>query len=112
MTIRVLIADDQAMIRDGLAALLASAPDIDVVGQAGDGREAVDLTRTLDPDVVVMDIRMPGMDGLAATAEILGGQPADAPGGCSRTRQPPTCSPRYGWWPPAMPCSRPRSPGG
>jgi DNA-binding NarL/FixJ family response regulator len=81
MTIRVLIADDQAMIRDGLAALLASAPDIDVVGQAGDGREAVDLTRTLDPDVVVMDIRMPGMDGLAATAEILGGQPVDAPRG-------------------------------
>jgi DNA-binding NarL/FixJ family response regulator len=81
MTIRVLIADDQAMIRDGLAALLSSAPDIEVVGQAGDGREAVELARGLDPDVVVMDIRMPVLDGLAATAQILGGQPAEAGGG-------------------------------
>jgi DNA-binding NarL/FixJ family response regulator len=72
VTIRVLIADDQVMIRDGLASLLSSAPDIDVVGQAGNGREAVDLTGRLHPDVVVMDIRMPVMDGLAATAEIVG----------------------------------------
>ena len=71
MTIRVLIADDQVMIRDGLATLLASAPDIDVIGQAGNGREAVDLTRSLHPDVVVMDVRMPELDGLAATAEIV-----------------------------------------
>ena len=72
MTIRVLIADDQAMIRDGLVSLLSAASDIEVVGQAGNGREAVELTRELGPDVVVMDIRMPVMDGLAATAEITG----------------------------------------
>jgi DNA-binding NarL/FixJ family response regulator len=74
MTIRVLIADDQVMIRDGLATLLSAAPDIEVVGQAGDGVEAIELTRRLDPDVVVMDVRMPVMDGLAATAEIVGGR--------------------------------------
>ncbi|WP_030173865.1 response regulator [Spirillospora albida] len=83
MTIRVLIADDQVMIRDGLAALLSSDPGIEVIGQAGNGREAVDMARALDPDVVVMDIRMPEMDGLAATAELAGpppahGEPADA----------------------------------
>ncbi|MWA06586.1 response regulator [Actinomadura sp. LD22] len=84
MTIRVLIADDQVMIRDGLAALLSSDPEIEVIGQAGNGREAVRMARELDPDVVVMDIRMPEMDGLAATAELIGapagqdaGDPAD-----------------------------------
>ncbi|MBW8486506.1 response regulator transcription factor [Actinomadura sp. PM05-2] len=76
MTIRVLIADDQVMIRDGLAALLSSDPRIEVIGQAGDGREAVDLARELDPDVIVMDIRMPELDGLAATAELLGDRAA------------------------------------
>jgi DNA-binding NarL/FixJ family response regulator len=81
MTIRVLIADDQVMIRDGLAALLTSASDIDVVGQAGDGQEAVAMARELRPDVIVMDIRMPTMDGLAATEKIVGGAAADgAPG--------------------------------
>ncbi len=82
MTIRVLIADDQEMIRDGLVSLLSAAPDIEVVGQAGNGREAVTLTRDLGPDVVVMDIRMPVLDGLAATAEIMGGRAGDpdAPG--------------------------------
>jgi DNA-binding NarL/FixJ family response regulator len=77
MTIRVLIADDQVMIRDGLATLLASAPDIEVIGQAGDGHEAVVMARDLKPDVIVMDIRMPAMDGLAATEKIVGGDPAD-----------------------------------
>ena len=72
MTIRVLIADDQVMIRDGLAALLSSDPGIEVIGQAGNGREAVEMARRLDPDVIVMDIRMPEMDGLAATAELIG----------------------------------------
>jgi DNA-binding NarL/FixJ family response regulator len=88
VTIRVLIADDQVMIRDGLAALLSSDPEIEVVGQAGNGREAVDLARELEPDVVVMDIRMPEMDGLAATAELVGdagaGPAADAPQGGPR----------------------------
>jgi DNA-binding NarL/FixJ family response regulator len=70
MTIRVLVADDQEMIRDGLVSLLSATTDIEVVGQAGDGREAVALTGELVPDVVVMDIRMPIMDGLAATAAI------------------------------------------
>jgi len=70
MTIRVLVADDQEMIRDGLVSLLSAAPDIEVVGQAGNGQEAVALTGELVPDVVVMDIRMPVMDGLVATAAI------------------------------------------
>jgi len=74
VTIRVLIADDQVMIRDGLAALLSSDPEIEVIGQAGNGREAVEMARKLDPDVIVMDIRMPEMDGLAATAELVGDQ--------------------------------------
>src|ERR671915_605782 len=77
MTIRVLIADDQVMIRDGLAALLTSASDIEVVGQAVDGQEAVAMARELRPDVIVMDIRMPTMDGLAATEKIVGGAAAD-----------------------------------
>lgn len=77
VAIRVLIADDQVMIRDGLAALLSSDPQIEVVGQAGNGREAVRMARELDPDVIIMDIRMPEMDGLAATAEIVGEIPAD-----------------------------------
>ncbi|ROO86869.1 LuxR family two component transcriptional regulator [Actinocorallia herbida] len=68
--IRVVIADDQVMIRDGLATLLDSDPGIAVVAQAGDGQEAVELASELAPDVVVMDIRMPRMDGLAATAQI------------------------------------------
>jgi DNA-binding NarL/FixJ family response regulator len=78
VTIRVLIADDQVMIRDGLAALLSSDPGIEVIGQAGNGREAVEMARRLDPDVVVMDIRMPEMDGLAATAELAGAPDPDA----------------------------------
>ncbi|XRQ15926.1 response regulator [Actinomadura welshii] len=77
MTIRVLIADDQVMIRDGLAALLSSDPGIEVIGQAGNGREAVEMAGRLDPDVVVMDIRMPEMDGLAATAELIGAPDPD-----------------------------------
>jgi DNA-binding NarL/FixJ family response regulator len=68
--IRVLLADDQGLVRAGFRALLDAEPGIDVAGEARDGREAVELTRTLRPDVVLMDIRMPELDGLAATREI------------------------------------------
>ena len=68
--IRVLIADDQALVRAGFRALLAAQEGIEVVGEAADGRQAVELARALKPDVVLMDIRMPVLDGLAATREI------------------------------------------
>ncbi|MGH9123240.1 MAG: response regulator [Acidimicrobiales bacterium] len=69
--IRVLLADDQALVRAGFAALLGDEDDIEVVGQAADGAEAVAVTRRLRPDVVLMDIRMPGTDGLEATRAIV-----------------------------------------
>ncbi|WP_067549138.1 response regulator [Nocardia crassostreae] len=68
--IRVLLADDQALVRGAFALLIASAPDMRVVGEAATGREAVALARTERADVVVMDIRMPDLDGIAATADI------------------------------------------
>ncbi|MEU3727428.1 response regulator transcription factor [Streptomyces sp. NPDC031705] len=71
MTIRVLIVDDQAMVRAGFAALLSAQPDIDVVGEAPDGREGVRVSRTVHPDVVLMDVRMPELDGLSAARELL-----------------------------------------
>jgi DNA-binding NarL/FixJ family response regulator len=67
---RVIVVDDQAMIRHGISLMLSTAPDIEVVGEAGDGREAVATEAALRPDVVLMDIRMPGMDGIAATRAI------------------------------------------
>jgi DNA-binding NarL/FixJ family response regulator len=70
--IRVLLADDQALVRAGFRALLDAQDDIEVVGEAGDGDEAVALARRFGPDVVLMDIRMPGTDGLAATRAIVG----------------------------------------
>src|SRR5205809_7563084 len=72
MTIRVLVADDQDLIRTGLAMILDAQADIEVVGQAADGHEAVALARRLRPDVCLFDIRMPGMDGIAATRELAG----------------------------------------
>lgn len=68
--IRVVLADDEAMIRSGIAAILGSDPAVEVVGQAGDGRAAVDAVARHQPDIVVLDIQMPVMDGLAAAAEI------------------------------------------
>lgn len=69
--IRVLIADDQALVRGGLQMILSSQPDIDVVATAANGREAVTLTKKTAPDIVLMDVRMPVMDGLEATRRIL-----------------------------------------
>ncbi len=71
MSIRVLIVDDQTMFREGLRTILETEADLDVVGLAADGLDGVDQAKALRPDVVLMDIRMPVMDGLTATAEIL-----------------------------------------
>ena len=126
--IRVLIADDQTIVRAGFAALLAAQPDIDVVAQGGDGREAVRLAEAHRPDVVLMDIRMPGMDGIDATKRILSdprnastrvlvlttfdvdeyvyeapSRPGPA-GSCSRTPRRRISSRRYAWWRAATPC--------
>ncbi|WGW10820.1 response regulator transcription factor [Saxibacter everestensis] len=78
MTISVVIADDQAMVRAGFAALLAAQDDIEVLGQAANGEEAVRISRQTRPDVVLMDIRMPVRDGLAATRLLLEPSPAVA----------------------------------
>jgi DNA-binding NarL/FixJ family response regulator len=72
MTIRVLIADDQSVVRVGLSTILNSQPDIEVVGQAADGGEAVALARKLRPDVCLFDIRMPNVDGIEATRLLAG----------------------------------------
>jgi len=74
--IRLLIADDHTLFRHGMRALLASVPDIELVGEAGGGEEAVTLTTQLEPDVVLMDIKMPGINGIEATRRITQTNPA------------------------------------
>jgi DNA-binding NarL/FixJ family response regulator len=69
--IRVLLADDQALVRGGFQMILSAQPDIEVVGEAEDGRQAIDLTNRLLPDVILMDVRMPVLDGLEATRRLV-----------------------------------------
>ncbi|MFF5218719.1 response regulator [Micromonospora sp. NPDC000442] len=72
MAIRVIVADDQEIVRTGLTMILNAQPDIDVVGEAGDGHRAVELARRLRPEVCLFDIRMPGVDGIEATRRLAG----------------------------------------
>ncbi|GIJ55042.1 response regulator [Virgisporangium aurantiacum] len=72
MTVRVIVADDQEIVRTGLTMILNAQPDIEVVGEAADGRRAVDLARRLRPDVCLFDIRMPVLDGIGATRAVAG----------------------------------------
>jgi DNA-binding NarL/FixJ family response regulator len=72
MTIRVAIADDQGLVRAGFRMIISSEPDMEIAGEAGDGQAAIDLVRREQPDVVLMDIRMPRVDGIAATRAITG----------------------------------------
>jgi DNA-binding NarL/FixJ family response regulator len=76
MTTRILIADDQALVRGGLRMILDAQPDLEVVGEAADGREALQRARELSPDLVLMDVRMPELDGLEATRRLLDREPS------------------------------------
>jgi DNA-binding NarL/FixJ family response regulator len=71
--IKVVVTDDQDLVREGLRMMLEAEADIEVVGEAGDGKEALDVARRLDPDVLLMDVRMPELDGIEATARLVAG---------------------------------------
>ena len=77
MTVRVIVADDQSIVRAGLSTILNGQPDIEVIGQATDGREAVALAHKLRPDVCLLDIRMPNLDGIEATRLLAGPEISD-----------------------------------
>jgi DNA-binding NarL/FixJ family response regulator len=79
MSIGVLLVDDQALVRSGFRMVLEAEDGIEVVGEAATGRQAIDSTHRLKPDLVLMDVRMPELDGIAATREIVGEQPGESP---------------------------------
>jgi len=79
LPVRIVVADDHPVVRRGFADLLGTQPDFEVVGVAADGADAVRVCRRLAPDVVLMDVRMPGVDGIEATRQLTAGTPGDAP---------------------------------
>ena len=79
MSVRIMIADDQALVRAGFKMILDAEDDIEVVGEAVDGVQAVDMARRLKPDVVLMDIRMPELDGIEATRRVVAARADDSP---------------------------------